>query len=207
MTEHCQAVALILDRLKTQGEEWFRNAVENPEAFLRRPTAHGYGLFDGKEIHTIGHKPKSSFPDRKFLLIESHAKEDEAVLGLWLRWNFDTEPFEFRLFLGQWSLVEKQETFVAFRFEAPETGEEHNYYHCQPCRNFGNKVAIERAAMLSERFPTIPVNAANIVELTICTVLAAFGRKKTKQFLRKVLSEGAGRDNAALVSAYARLVA
>lgn len=202
MIEHFEAVRLILDRLNSEGLEWFRNTVPDEDAFMRRPSSEGFGMIDGREIHEIGAKPRGSFPGKKFLIMQPGAKETDAVLGLWLRWDFRDQSHEFRLFLGQWSVVENEETFGAFRFETPETGDVHDYYHCQPCRNFGDKEKLKDSVLFSERFPTIPMNASNIVELTLCTLLAALGRKKTKAFVRALLRQGSGSENSALKAAY-----
>lgn len=204
MTEQHDAVVLMLDRLKAEGLEWYRGAkAEDVDLFERRISGN-FSIFEGGEIHTIGRKPKGSFPAKKILVMPPSGREEEAILGLWLRWDFESVPFEFRLFLGQWSEIEGKKTFIAFRFESPELGEEHNYYHCQPCRNFGDKVTVPNAALVSQRFPTIPVNASNIVELTVCALMASMGHKRMKGFVRKLLRESAAASNAHLRMAYAR---
>lgn len=204
MTEHREAVVLILDRLKAEGLEWYRSAKAEDVALFERRISGSFSIFDGGEIHTVGRKPKGSFPSKKILVMPPSGREEEAILGLWLRWDFEAEPFEFRLFLGQWSEIDGQKTFIAFRFEAPEQGEEHNYYHCQPCRDFGDREMVPNAALVSHRFPTIPLNASNIVELTVCALMSSMGQKKMKGFVRKLLRESASASNAALKTAYSR---
>lgn len=204
MTEQHDAVVLILDRLKTEGLEWYRGAKSEDVDFFQRRISGSFSIFESGEIHTIGRKPKGSFPAKKILVMPPSGREEEAILGLWLRWNFEADPFEFRVFLGQWSEVDGNKTFLAFRFEAPEQGEEHNYYHCQPCRNFGDKDLVPNAALVSQRFPTIPLNASNIVELTLCTLMASMGHKKMKSFVRKLLRDSAAASNSWLKTAYAR---
>lgn len=203
MAEEHDAVILILDRLKSEGLEWYRRAKSADVDMFERRVSGNFSIFDSGEIYTIGRKPNSSFPTKKILLMRPSGREEEAILGLWLRWNFDATPFEFRLFIGQWSEIDGGRTFIAFRFEAPEQGEEHNYYHCQPCRNFGDRDLVPDAALVSQRFPTIPINASNIVELTICALMACMGHKEMKTFVRKLLQNSAA-DNAPLKAAYAR---
>ncbi|ESY48145.1 MULTISPECIES: hypothetical protein [unclassified Mesorhizobium] len=207
MTEHHEAVVLILDRLKTEGLEWYRGAKAEDVYLFERRISGSFSIFDGGEIHTVGRKPKGSFPAKKILVMTPSGREEEAILGLWLRWNFEADPFEFRLFLGHWCEIDGQKTFLAFRFDSPEQGEEHNYYHCQPCRNFGDKELVPDAALVSQRFPTIPVNASNIVELTVCALMSSMGHKKMKGFVRKLLREPASASNAALTAAYSRCFA
>ena len=128
-------------------------------------------------------------------------REVEAVLGLWLSWNFDGNPIEFRLFIGQWAKIGAKKKFIGFRFETPEQGEEHDYFHCQPCRNLGDKIPIDEAADISENFPTIPLNASNIVELTLCAIMATMGRKRARKFVQGILATDSSQT---LRNAYSR---
>jgi hypothetical protein len=204
MTEHYDAVVLILDRLKAEGLEWYRNAESGGVDVFERRISGSFSIFDSGEIHTVGRKPRGSFPSKKILVMPPSGREEEAILGLWLKWDFEKTPFEFRLFIGQWSEIDNTKTFIAFRFEAPEQGDEHNYFHCQPCRDFGDREQVPNAALVSHRFPTIPVNASNIVELTVCALMSTMGHKKMKSFVRKLLRESALTSNAALTAAYTR---
>ena len=198
------AVRLILERLSTEGREWYRGAKGEDVDFFEKRVSANFAMLDGKEIHNIGRKPEGAFPTKKILLTKPSSKEKEAVVGFWLRWNFNQTPAEFRLFLGLWYETNGERNFNGYRFETPETGEEHDYFHCQPCRNFGDKDLLPEAALVSERFPTIPLNASNIVELTVCALMATLGRKKMNQFLRKLLMSSGGSDNGFLKNAYLR---
>ncbi|WBY08132.1 hypothetical protein PIB19_00825 [Sphingomonas sp. 7/4-4] len=203
MSDEHDAVILLLERLKTEGLNWYRNAKTSDVDMFERRISGNFSIFEGGEIHTIGRKPTGSFPSKKILIMPPSGREDEAILGLWLKWDFAANPFEFRLFLGQWSEIGGIKTFIAFRFEAPETGEQHCYYHCQPCRDFGDRDPVPHAALVSHRFPTIPLNATNIVELTVCALMASMGNKAMKSFVQKLLRDSAA-DNAPLKAAYSR---
>jgi hypothetical protein len=204
MKEQHDAVVLILDRLKTEGLEWYRGAKAGDVRLFERRISGNFSILESHEIHTIGRKPTGSFPAKKFLVMRPSGREEEAVLGLRLRWDFDVNPLVFRIFLGQWSEVDGTKTFVAFRFEAPEEGDEHNYFHCQPCRNFGDKEMVPNAALVSQKFPTIPLNASNIVELTVCALMASMGHKKMKSFVQKLLQDSEAGSNNSLKTAYSR---
>lgn len=204
MSEEHEAVILLLDRLKEEGLNWYRTATVDGVDLFEQRISGSFSIFETGEIHTIGHKPTGSFPSKKILVMLPSVREEEAILGLWVRWNFVAEPYEFRVFLGQWSQIAGEKTFIAFRFDAPEQGSEHNYFHCQPCRNFGDKETVPNAALVSHRFPTIPVNASNIVELTLCALMASKGRKKMQDFVRKILKEPAAGSNDSLKAAYSR---
>lgn len=203
MSDEHDAVILLLERLKTEGLNWYRNAKTSDIDMFERRISGNFSIFEGHEIHTIGRKPAGSFPSKKILIMPPSGREDEAILGLWLKWDFAANPFEFRLFLGQWSEIGGVKTFISFRFEAPEIGEQHCYYHCQPCRDFGDRDPVPHAALVSHRFPTIPLNATNIVELTVCALMASMGNKAMKSFMQKLLRDSAA-DNAPLKAAYSR---
>jgi hypothetical protein len=204
MAEEHDAVILILDRLKNEGLEWYRHAELADVDMFERRISGNFLIFEGGELHTIGRKPAGSLPSKKILVMRPSRREDEAILGLWLKWNFTTNPFEFRLFVGQWSEIGGKKTFNAFRFDAPEVGDQHNYYHCQPCSDFGDKDPVPHAALVSHSFPTIPINASNIVELTICALMACMGYKDMKAFVKKLLRDSSAAGNEFLKQAYLR---
>lgn len=200
-----QAVRILLKRLLDDGIERHRNAKWEDGDPFRSGVLSDYDVFDGNLIHEIGRKPAGAFPKGKILLTEPPTKEKAAVQGYWLRWNFNEVPHEFRLFFGLWFRAHGRFNFNGYRFDAPEVGEEHDFYHCQPCRNFGDGEPIQEAALVSERIPAIPVNASNIVELTVCGLMAAVGRKKMKTLFHQILSTGRV-ENEFLRIAYQRCV-
>jgi hypothetical protein len=203
MYEEREAVKLILESLKTAGLGWYRHAKLAEIDMFQRRISGNFSIYEGGEHHTLPGKPAGSLPAKKILVMPPSGSEQEEILGLWLRWNFDSTPFAFRLFIGQWAKVEGAKTFIAFRFEAPEPGDNHDYFHCQPCRNFGDKELVPNAALVSEHFPTIPINASSIVELTVCALMACMGHNNVKVFVRKLLRNSAA-DNAPLKAAYLR---
>jgi hypothetical protein len=204
MKEQYEAVILILERLKTEGLSWYRRAARDDVDLFERRVSGNFAVFDGGEIHEIGRKPVGCLPSKKILIMPPLGREKESVLGMWLRWNFAADPFEFRLFLGHWSEIDGSKSFIAFRFEAPEQGEEHDFYHCQPCRNFGDKEKVRHAVPVSEHFPTVPVNASNIVELTTCAIMAVLGRKDTRRFFQKMMRDSGFSTSNSIRTAYAR---
>ncbi len=202
--EQQAAVRLILVHLVNEGREWYRSASARDVDFLEKRVSANFAMFDGNEIHTIGPKPAGAFPKKKMLLTKPSGKEKEAVAGFWLRWNFNCDPIEFRLFLGLWYKTRGERNFNGYRFETPEIGDEHDYYHCQPCRNFGDRELLPEAALVSEKFPTIPLNASNIVELTVCALMATLGRNKMNLFLKELFRVSEGSSNDFLWKAYLR---
>ena len=192
----------MLNRLSHEGLNWYRNAKDDEIDPIEHRVSTNYNFFEGNEIHMIGRKPAGTFPKKKILLTNPFSKEKAAVAGFWLRWDFSGKQIEFRLFLGYWYGAGGKRNFNGYRFETPEIGNSHDYYHCQPCRNIGDREILPEAALVSEKFPTIPINASNIVELTVCALMATRGRKNMNDFLKKVMTEGSG--NEFLVKAYRR---
>ena len=204
MEEQREAVILLLSQLSKESREWFRNANTSDISFFVNRIPGNFTFDDGNCIYKI-RKNSGSFPKRKILSVKSYVKEKPAVVGFWLRWNFTKEPIEFRLFLGFWYESSGKIKFNGYRFDAPEIGCDHNYFHCQPCRNFGDsRTSLEGAALVSEKFPTIPINASNIVELTVCALMATRGRKRMERFLRGFFMRPEGRGNVFLWRAYLR---
>lgn len=203
MYEEREAVRLILESLMSAGLKWYRHAKVSEVDMFQRRISGNFSIFETGEHHSLPRKPTGSFPSKKILIMPPSGSEQDEILGLWLRWNFDADPYAFRLFLGQWAKVDGAKTFIAFRFEAPEQGDKHDYFHCQPCRNFGDKEHVPNAALVSEHFPTIPINASNIVELTVCALMACMGRNDVKTFVRNLLRSSAS-DNAPLKAAFTR---
>ncbi len=205
MYEEREAVRLILDSLQAEGLNWYRHT-KSTEVDLFEPLKSGsFVAFEGHEHHTLPKKNVNSLPSKHILIMPPSGSEEEEILGLWVRWDFESTPIAFRLFIGQWSKVDGNKTFIAFRFEAPEKGDKHDFYHCQPCRNFGDKVRVPNAAQVSEHFPTIPINASNIVELTVCALIACMGRKEAQAFERKIFRDPF-MSNPTLRAAFARVL-
>lgn len=204
MERQREAVSQILRQISQSGLEWYRKANLEEGDILRRRTSEKYSLLDKSEIWLISTKPAGNFSQNKILVIEPNVHEADPFVGVWLKWDFSDEQAVFSLFLGMWSVISRKKTFVAFRYEAPETGEEHDFFHCQPCRNFGDKIDLPEAALISDRFPTIPLNASNIVELTVCALMSTLGRKKAKNFLKGMLKDSDAASNEFLVAAFSR---
>lgn len=202
MDDQKDAVVILLNRLRESGREWYRNASDGDVGLFERWISGNFTIFEGHEIHTIRNKPEGSFPKNRVLLLTPSPREKESILGLWLRWNFNNDPFDFRLFVGHWSEIDNKKSFIAFRFEAPEEGEVHDYYHCQPCRNFGDKETVPNAALVSEHFPATPLKASNILELTVCALLAVMGRSGLRHFFKQMFKKSPTSQTKELREAY-----
>ena len=80
--------------------------------------------------------------------------------------------------------VENQVMF-GMRLEGPEGGDTHDYYHAQPLSQFGSSGECQgMPEHFSQKFPTIPLNAADVLELCLNTVLVACGKDALRSIVR-----------------------
>lgn len=118
---------------------------------------------------------------------------DDKVVALIrpvLRTNKDNEPcLNFHVWFhyladGQPPMAEH--LILGWRLEGPEgSSTTHNYFHAQPLKKFGTDGATHGVPKRqSEKFPTIPLPASNIVELCLTAVLMASGKEAIRSFVR-----------------------
>jgi hypothetical protein len=92
--------------------------------------------------------------------------------------------------------------FIGYRFETPERGTNHNYYHAQPCRSMGQKDdEVETALPISYRMPTWPIAATCALELLLCFVASMYGLDGLRQLQHALNDDVAARGNRLLQSA------
>ncbi len=199
-----EAVMLLLKTLADVGLEWFRTADFEHGNLIAARAGSQFKPFDPARFRYLGSQPIADFPANQLLVVEPTSGERDSFVGLWVRWDFTIDPIVFRLFVGHWCEIENDKTFVAFRFEAPEDGPTHNFYHCQPCRNIGDRATLQDAARLSEKFPTVPVNAGNVVELTVASIIAVLGLEKARVFVNGLTSDARIGGNRLIKNAKAR---
>jgi hypothetical protein len=68
--------------------------------------------------------------------------------------------------------------FFGFRYESPERGQSHNFYHVQPIRGFEKNDAVQLYAVgwMPTRFPTIAVPAVDLLDLFLVMLLSVQGK-------------------------------
>jgi hypothetical protein len=75
---------------------------------------------------------------------------------------------------------------MGWRLEHPEgSNTSHDFFHAQPMRKFGLDESVHGMHnRFPESFPTIPLPAANVVELCLTAVLVACGKEALRTFVR-----------------------
>jgi hypothetical protein len=214
-TEEQKAICHVLHALRAAGDDWVRRRLSNPARALKTAQSK-FSAIARRELETLlmHGTPKGSFDDTKVLFLEPPAKEGTAVAALWCRWDYEQDPPRCGFYLGLWSLqppfpkpsdgasVRHHVAFIGYRFETPEYGTNHNYYHAQPCRSMGQKDdQIESALPISYRMPTWPIAATCALELLLCFVASMYGMNGLQRLQDDLNSDVAARSNRLLQSA------
>ena len=119
----------------------------------------------------LNFKRSGQFEPGEGILVKPPAREGVAA-ALRCRWDFESQRTTCWFHLGIWLL---DGHFIGFRFEPPEIGDNHNYYHSQPCRTMGDGQSICRALEVPQRNPTWPLPATSSLDLLLCLVLSIHG--------------------------------
>ena len=168
--EQQRAIRTVLAKLLSEGEDWLRAQrpdgegleVANVFAPLRQPQLDSY----------LNFKPRGEFKPGEGIRVKPPARESVAA-ALRCKWNFERQRATCCFHLGVWL---RDGHFIGFRFEPPEeVGDNHNYYHSQPCRTMGDDKPISRALKVPERNPTWPLPATSSLDLLLCLVLSIHG--------------------------------
>ena len=213
------ALIMLIEALYRRGEDWERreqprrpeklkNAAFAVLAQLTRQDVEGYRAA----------KAEGSFGEDRIILLQPPSQDREAIATLWCRWNFESAVANCGFYYGVWSMVsplpgtkvegdgKRVPAFIGYRFETPEIGTNHNYYHSQPCRSMGSKVQeIVNALQVSSKMPTWPLAAANEVELLLCMILSLYGFIGFRQIRDAVLNDRRAQRNPALTDALAKV--
>jgi hypothetical protein len=184
-----KALHQVLERLRKSGEDWLRHRAKSAEKPHKVALGRYSALSESDLINALMHGGlKGEFDTTKVIFFEPPPKEVGSVAALWCRWDYGHELPRCGFYFGLWSSetafpapkdgnqAEKHVAFIGYRFETPEDGTNHNFYHAQPCRSMGRKDdEVEVALPVSSRMPTWPIAAANALELLLCLVAALYG--------------------------------
>lgn len=101
-----------------------------------------------------------------------------------LRYNFEKDPIELRIYLALGQMVHGNLRFHGFRFEAPEgPGDgDHDFYHVQLIRGFGRDARPlnppnSDLATVPEKQPSFPLNADGPVTLALAFFMSLYGMR------------------------------
>lgn len=141
----------------------------------------------------------------------------QSITILWCKWDFGVEPPVCAFNYGEYRYVSPIEgskapddknivVFLGYRYETPHPGDNHNFYHCQPCLNMGNREAPVREAIdRSEANPTWPMPAKCALELLLCLVVSLYGFEGFRQFETLLMASHDAKRNRILGSSIQRV--
>lgn len=96
--------------------------------------------------------------------------------------------------------------FLGFRYETPEEGDNHNYFHAQPCRNMGGREApVVHALPVGERNPTWPLAAASALELLLCLFTSLYGLRGLAELESDIQQSAGIRSQRLLLDSVSRI--
>ena len=188
---------MVLRLLLREGKQTQRRGPKIPSA-----VANAAGQFSPLterklEEYLLYRGRSGQFDEEEAIYIEPPPREKCASAAIWCRWDFDLPLPSCAFYLGLWSARPgahsgaTRPVFLGFRYETPEDGDNHNYYHAQPCRSMGARDSkIRNAVPVSERNPTFPMAAESSLELLLCLVTSIHGMRGLTT-LKSSLSEQA----------------
>lgn len=151
------------------------------------------------------------FPENTTIRLKPPNHQSTCIAMLRCKWDFSDFRRRCRFYYGLWYMFKPPPAtaaqvastvpaFIGYRFETPEQGLDHNYFHCQPCLNMGPATAvIPHALQRCHHNPTWPMPAANSVQLLLCMTLSLYGLKEFDEFASEVLQTRDGQKNTFLV--------
>jgi hypothetical protein len=215
-----KALLHVLRILHSQGEDWMRHK-RAPGLVAARVAENKFDAIAQHELnnHFLYQGKAGQFGENKVIWIKPPAKDPSAVAGIWCRWNYEKTLPKCGFYYGLWSerppfptvdssATAKHPAFVGYRFETPEEGNNHNFYHAQPCRSMNAKDdPVEQSLPISEREPTWPLAATTALELLLCMVTSLYGMSGLSELLDSINADGALRQNVPFKSAVDNLLA
>ena len=220
--EEQKALGHVLRILRAEGAEWMRHRPTSADATMAAQSAQRqFDLIADNELASqFFHRGKEGqFDDNKVIWLRPPVKDPAAMAGIWCRWNYEKVLPKCGFYYGLWSAQPgfppvdmadqaKHPAFVGYRFETPEQGDNHNFYHAQPCRSMGAlDDPVEHGLPISERDPTWPLAASNALELLLCLVTSLYGMSGLARLRDAINEEVSVRNNPLLKAAIDKLLA
>ena len=197
-----------------EGRDWVRREGTRQGAVAERTLRGRFSEIELAEVEAgFRHAgPSGAFPDDKVIRIPPPKKENATAAALWCRWDYtDSDDPKVGYYVGFWRPMTTVEDgrivrFLGYRYETPENGNNHDYYHVQPCRSMGSKDKEADVALpLSNRNPTWPLTADDPVELLVCAFVSLYGMDGLREFRTWMEQQSDARRDTLLVGAVDRL--
>ncbi len=206
---------LVMELLAERGQEHERNKREGVVPDVKR-AAETLRILTPQEVRTLRQTSNAvgSLPVGSAIQLRPPNHErNNRIAVLWSRWDFSVQPARCGFHYGTWyhfrppprsdgNANEMTPGFLGYRYETPEIGTNHRYYHCQPCMNLGDRNnPLAHAIDRSEFNPTWPLAADNSIALLLCLVLSLYGMDEFRDIEVQLLQSRAAQRNLALTMA------
>ena len=221
-TKQQKAIWYVLSLLLDCGEDWTRRRrTSSAEAAVAAKVAEGkFTALNKQELENriIHGGKRGQFNKNEAIYIPPPKKNNSAVAAIWCRWDFESDHPKCGFYFGIWSDQpafpakyasdgQKHTAFLGFRYETPEYGNNHNYYHAQPCQSMGvPDDHIADALPISQRNPTWPLAAGSSLELLLCLVTSLYGMIGLSKLQKKVSEDLMMRNNQLLFSSIEKIL-
>lgn len=200
--EH-KAIHSVLSLLLSDGSEWTRYGKGAAISVIE--VAHGqFTPIKKNELdNRLLYNTRGQLPEGCAIYLRPPSKE-ESVAAVWCRWDFDAPTSSCGFYYGNWSrqraFGHDYVAFVGFRYETPEIGGNHHYYHAQPCRSMGcDRSPVRDSLPISNRYPTFPLLATSSLELLLCLVISIYGISGLSKLEHDLSAEYSTRRNTLLL--------
>jgi hypothetical protein len=177
-------------RLLERQEKW-RNDAEGPgrrlhdEILARYQNPYQYDELE----RLLADNPQVFSTRNRFMFMEPIEGDGLPIPILTFEYDFAPQIPEVSFQMGVFAMNGAGKlSAVGYRFETPEGGGMHNYYHAQPVETLlrNGRYKLPCPDLLSASCPTFVLNAANVLTLLLCLIVSVYGR----QFLAGNLQTG-----------------
>src|SRR5688572_23141313 len=141
-----EALAIVFEWLISYGEGWYRDETVRPLDHVQKVVDSHYSTMTRREVEELrdgAHKNELDFSPQ-VILIRPPLGENRALAVLQCSCSQVGGTTRCALYYGLWFMMTEWEgmkavdgksapVFMGYRFESPEHGNNHNYYHAQPC--------------------------------------------------------------------------
>lgn len=178
----------LLGRLYREGDRWFRSLSredwrrQDIEKILTECRVMRFAHADDLQTTLQQYAAEKISRPRKALFVEPWDKAADSLLLLEpvFQKSADGKSPKVSLYLGAVSRAKDRRHFMGYRYEGPEGGQSHNFYHAQPIVGFDGVPTPYSLAWYPDKWPTHALNVKNDCQLLLALMLAFQGMSKVQ---------------------------
>jgi hypothetical protein len=207
-----EGVCHVLAWLSRRGLEQYEHGNPTRKDPIRDLVEQRHKILGRQEVEALARARVIDFQGGVVLIPPPNDKDAVAILHC--HWEQADGHLDCRIYYGLWQNIQTPEVvrtnrhktipvFTAYRFEIPEFGNHHNYYHSQYCISLGplGTKPVPEALPLSVTYPAWPIAAENELQLALSFIVAIYGFKVFDEFENETLQSTRWRTHAELLAA------